>query len=256
MIIRKIILFIIAVHFFYPLSLNAAERIDTIALPNEEKQCRFNAKQLILPGTLIAIGASSLFFEPMKDLEHSVQNNIADLKGNDNNRKIDDYLRFAPTAINFALHFAGVKSPYNTRDQLLLTATSFTSVYILTQGLKHVINRTRPDGSDNHSFPSGHVATAFLGAEQLRINYGTWWGLAGYTIATVTAFLRLYNNRHWLGDVISAAGIGILSTRIGYWLLPLEKKLLGLDKNDTKLLALPTYSHQDNSYGIAFTLFL
>jgi membrane-associated phospholipid phosphatase len=129
-------------------------------------------------------------------------------------------------------------------------------MYALTQGLKHTVDKTRPDGSDNHSFRSGHVATAFLSAEQLRMNYGTWWGVAGYTFATGTAFLRLYNNRHWLGDVIGAAGIGILSARIGYWLLPLEKRLLKLDSNEnnSSLVAVPTVDTYNKTYGLAMAI--
>ena len=36
----------------------------------------------------------------------------------------------------------------------------------------------------------------------------------------------MYNNRHWLTDVAAGAGIGILSTKIAYWLYPfLNSKL-------------------------------
>ena len=49
------------------------------------------------------------------------------------------------------------------------------------------------------------------------------------TIACGVAFLRLYNERHWCNDILVGAGIGILSARIGYWLLPYERKLLGLE---------------------------
>lgn len=254
--IGHIILYIIAFVLLFPFKSQATEKADTL---NEQKainNCKFNAKHLILPGALIAAGASSLFFSPMEDLDHSIQKDFQELRRNHHSIELDEYLRFLPIATNYALHFTGVKSGYNTRDQLLLTATSFATMYALTQGLKHTINKERPDGSDNHSFPSGHVATVFLGAEQLRMNYGTCWGLAGYTIATGTAFLRLYNNRHWFSDVIGAAGIGILSARLGYWLLPWEKKLLGLDKNtsSTSFVAIPTYDTYSNSYGFSLAL--
>jgi membrane-associated phospholipid phosphatase len=39
-----------------------------------------------------------------------------------------------------------------------------------------------------------------------------------YAVATGTGILRMYNNKHWLGDVAAGAGIGILSTTLSYWL--------------------------------------
>ena len=236
--------------------LQAAEKSDSIAQQRAINNTQFKPKQLILPAALIAVGASSLFLSPMEELDHSLNRSFQELRGKNNRIQLDEYLRFAPLAANYVLHFSGVKSGYNTRDQLLLTATSYAAMYALTQGLKHTVDKTRPDGSDNHSFPSGHVATAFLSAEQLRMNYGTWWGMAGYTFATGTAFLRLYNNRHWLGDVIGAAGIGILSARIGYWLLPLEKRLLKHDSNEnnSSLVAVPTVDTYNKTYGLAMAI--
>lgn len=244
---------VIATILVFSPALQAREKNDTLKVQNNN---RFKAKDLLVPGALIAVGASSLFFSPMEDLDHSLQKDMVDLRGNQHRIGIDEYLRFAPTAANFILHFSGVKSGYDTRDRLLLSATSFASMYLLTQGLKHTIHRTRPDNSDDHSFPSGHVATAFLGAESLRMNYGTWWGVAGYTVASGIAFLRMYNNRHWFGDVVAAAGIGILSARIGYWLLPWEKRLLGIDNQSsgTTVMALPTVDAHNRSYGIALAL--
>lgn len=250
---RHLFLLVISVVLIFSPIMRASEINDSIIV---QSKCRFDAKQLIVPGALFAVGATSLFAPTMKDLDISINHAFNDLRGQNHSISLDEYLRFAPIVTNYALHFSGVHSGFDTKDQLLLTATSFISMYALTQGLKHAIHKTRPDGSDSHSFPSGHVATAFLGAEQLRTNYGAWWGLAGYSMATGTAFLRLYNNRHWLGDVIGAAGIGILSARIGYWLLPWEKKLLGLDRHTsgTSFIALPTYDNFHQSYGIALAL--
>lgn len=80
---------------------------------------------------------------------------------------------------------------------------------------------TRPDGSSRTSFPSGHTATAFMTATMLRHEYGhlsPWIGIGGYTVATGTGLMRMANNKHWLSDVLTGAGIGILSTEVGYYL--------------------------------------
>lgn len=248
----KVVLILILSILFSPVA-KAGEKVDSISL---NSQYSFKAKQLILPGCLILTGASSFFFNPMKGLETSVQHAMSDLRGSHNSVSIDEYLRFAPTATNFILHFSGAKCNYDIKETLLAEATSFITMYALTQGLKYATHKIRPDGSDSHSFPSGHVATVFCGAESLRTNCGNWWGLAGYAMATGVAFCRLYNNRHWLGDVIGAAGVGILSARIGYWLVPWEKKILRLDKKktDTSFAALPTYDTQHNAPGLAFAL--
>lgn len=93
-----------------------------------------------------------------------------------------------------------------------------------------------------------------MGAELVRMEYkdsSPLYGIGAYTIACGVAFLRLYNERHWCNDVLAGAGIGILSARIGYWLLPFEKKLFGLDKKKSRvnLAASPYYNHFSKEYG-------
>lgn len=253
-IIRRItILIILAIICFSP-SIQAGERSDTLVVDTPNK---FQAKQLIIPSALIAMGISSFFIEPMRDFDYSLQRDMLDLRGNHHRIKLDEYLRFVPTAMNVSLYLIEKDHNYCLRDKLLIKATSLASMYVLTQGLKHTINRYRPDGSDNHSFPSGHVATVFLGAETLRINHGNWWGVAGYSAATATAFLRMYNNRHWFSDVVTAAGIGILSAHIGYWLLPWEKRILGLDNrtsDNAAFMAVPTFDAGNIAPGVSLVL--
>ena len=36
--------------------------------------------------------------------------------------------------------------------------------------------------------------------------------------AAATGYLRLYNNHHWLGDVLAGAAIGMASTKFIYWM--------------------------------------
>ncbi len=256
MMINRYILLIIVVLISHSPAVKSMEINDTVYAAN---QCNFKAKDLILPGALIAVGATGLLFTPMEDLNHSIQKDMVNLRGNHHRINLDEYLRYAPTALNITLSIIKNDSKYSITDRILIKATSIGTMYALTQGLKHTINKMRPDGSDNHSFPSGHTASVFLGAESLRMNHGNWWGVAGYTAATATAFLRLYNNRHWLGDVISGAGIGIISARIGYWLLPLEKRILGLDdkkKNKASMVVVPSFDVQSNSYGMTMTVLL
>ena len=39
---------------------------------------------------------------------------------------------------------------------------------------------------------------------------------SGYAIAAFVAGSRLYNNRHWVADVVAGAGFGILSVELSY----------------------------------------
>jgi membrane-associated phospholipid phosphatase len=91
----------------------------------------------------------------------------------------------------------------------------------------------RPDGSSNNSFPSGHTANAFMGAEFLYQEYkdvSPWYGIAGYVVATGTGLFRMYNNRHWFSDVVAGAGFGILSTKVAYWIYPWMKEKIFKEK--------------------------
>lgn len=76
-------------------------------------------------------------------------------------------------------------------------------------------------------FRQDNTATAFMGAELLRREYwnvSPWIGIAGYAVAAGTGFFRIYNNRHWLTDVLAGAGVGILSVQAAYWLYPAISK--------------------------------
>jgi membrane-associated phospholipid phosphatase len=103
--------------------------------------------------------------------------------------------------------------------------------------LKRIVNRERPNGSNRRSFPSGHTATAFIAAEFLHQEFGhlsPWISIAGYTTASATAYLRLYNNEHWLGDVLAGAAIGMASTKLVYWI---NKSLASRPKDKKQLVA-------------------
>lgn len=57
-----------------------------------------------------------------------------------------------------------------------------------------------------------------------------WIGVGAYSMATVTGLMRMANNKHWLSDVLTGAGIGILSTEIGYYLADLIFKEKGITR--------------------------
>lgn len=99
--------------------------------------------------------------------------------------------------------------------------------------LKQTTNVERPDGSNKHSFPSGHTATAFMTATMFTKEYGhksPWVGVGAYSVATATGLMRMANNKHWLSDVLTGAGIGILSTEVGYYFADLIFREKGINR--------------------------
>lgn len=239
----------------------AATELDSLEITPQESNISFqadtlcesfNPKQLIVPGIFMVSGLVGAI-DYNNGLNRSVNDAFTDLSDG-KTCKIDDYLRFLPSASHLVLGSIGVKSKHNFKERFLISATSHAAMLILGYGSKFVIKEQRPDLSNNHSFPSGHVALAFTGAELMRQEYGTVYGIAGYAVATSVAFLRLYNNRHWFNDVLMGAGIGILSARIGYWLLPFERKLFKINNqaNNTSSVAItPTYDVRYKTLGVS-----
>lgn len=227
---------------------------DSLALnlstPAVDESTKFSAKQLIAPAALIALGTIGAL-----DVHNGVNKGVADwFDDSSKPTHADDYLRFAPSILYLGLgSIPGVPCRHNFRDRFLVAATSHLAMAAMGYGLKLCVTEQRPDGSGNHSFPSGHTAFAFTGAELMRIECGNGCGAAGYAIATTVAIMRLYNQKHWLHDVLMGAGIGVLSAHIGYWLLPFEKKLLKISDKPTKpvVAALPTYDWQSRAPGVA-----
>lgn len=134
--------------------------------------------------------------------------------------EVDNYIQYLPLAAQLTMGLSGVKGRSKNRWQLLATdAMAAAMMATMVNGLKHGVNRTRPNGGHG-SFPSGHTATAFMGATLLAHEYGhksIWFPIAGYSVATTTGVLRILNNRHYASDVLVGAAIGIASAELAYW---------------------------------------
>ncbi len=146
---------------------------------------------------------------------------------------LDNYMQYTPGIVMLGLKAAGVKGRSSWGRMLVSDALAGLIMGGVVNTLKRTTNVTRPDGSDNHSFPSGHTATAFMTATMLTKEYGhisPWIGIGAYATATATGVFRVANNKHWLSDVLTGAGVGLLSTEMGYWLGDLIFKDKGLRK--------------------------
>ena len=149
---------------------------------------------------------------------------------------IDDYTQFFGPAMVVGLKLGGYEGRSDWPRLLASAGMSYAFMAAFVNGIKYTAKEMRPDGSTANSWPSGHTATAFVGASLLHKEYGLtrspWWSVAGYGVATATGVMRVLNNRHWISDVMSGAGIGILSTELGYALCDIMFRQKGLLRND------------------------
>ena len=176
--------------------------------------------------TAAPMGAQSAW---SNGLDCGINSAVSPLREAHGRTGIDNWLQYVPAAaylVSGAFRNGG--GEHGFAERLVSLATSAASEAILVNGLKYTCCRLRPDGVTANSFPSGHTATVFMGAEQIRLEYGGWAGAGAYALATGVGLLRVYNGYHWFTDVLAGAAVGIASANIARWLLPAECKLLGI----------------------------
>ena len=83
---------------------------------------------------------------------------------------------------------------------------------VLTQGIKYVADRTRPNGG-SHSFPSGHTSATFATADVLEQRFGWKVGLFAYAGGVYVSLARITEREHYPSDVVFGAALGIASAR-------------------------------------------
>ena len=136
--------------------------------------------------------------------------------------KLGDNLQIALPVSAFASTFIW-KDNQKAQSQFIKTmGTSF----IVTHGLKILINKERPNGGD-YSFPSGHTSAAFTGAAFIEKRYGYKVGVPAYLLASFVGWSRVNANKHDYWDVLGGIIIGYGSAYI--FAKPINKKVeLGL----------------------------
>ena len=104
--------------------------------------------------------------------------------------------------------------------------------FIFTETFKQTFGRARPYmelgafyskpfpilNDKYKAMPSGHTSVAFAIFTPFAENYSRWF----YCIPVAVAFGRVYQNKHWVSDVIAGGSIGFLS---GYFFLHGRKQI-------------------------------
>ncbi|MDA8090996.1 MAG: phosphatase PAP2 family protein [Nitrospiraceae bacterium] len=112
---------------------------------------------------------------------------------------------------------------------------SYGTAVAATLALKYTVKEERPNGENNHSFPSLHASSSFAAAGYLQRRYGWVYGLPAYAVSTYVCWSRIDAREHHFVDVLTGAAIGFGASRIftkpykGINVSPLaDKNLYGL----------------------------
>jgi len=138
---------------------------------------------------------------------------------------IDDYIALAPAAGVYIYDWCGIRAENSFFDRVKYMAAANLASQAVVQGLKYTTDKLRPDGEDRLSFPSNHTNIAFTNAMILWHEYRRTSSLAaysGFVLAAGTGALRMMHDKHWTGDVLAGAGVGMLCANLVYRFRPLE----------------------------------
>ena len=135
---------------------------------------------------------------------------------------VDSLLEWMPTGLALASALVRKKRDTVLREALVyFVSLGLQKAVVLS--LKRLTHHVRPNFSfKKNSFPSGHAATAFMGAAALALELEDkplLAAFAGYAPALGVCALRMYKNKHWLSDVLSGAVVGFASVKLATLLI-------------------------------------
>lgn len=235
----------------------SSERFSTVSPGEaERKKRRPTITRFIVPTLCLAYGTAARFNEsPIRCFDKHIAGQVN--KHIDRHYGIDNSLQIIPAAVAWGLDFVpGVEARHNFRDRTLILATSYSLMFALVYTTKGLTGVERPrQWGEYNAFPSGHTAVAFTGAHILYKeyrDYSPWIGIGGYAVAAVVGALRVINNAHWVSDVITGAGVGILSAEVGYLMLPVWHRLLGINGDGRQFAVTPQLGLHTTGLGIVY----
>jgi membrane-associated phospholipid phosphatase len=137
----------------------------------------------------------------------------------DNANNWSDWLSNGLVASALFTSFAQRDDAY---QPLITDVVAMGSGYALSAGIKRLADRTRPDGSNNLSFPSLHATSAFSAAQVTARNlstrkspYAGAMKVSLFTLASASAWARVEAAQHYPSDVLTGAAIGNFFVAIG-----------------------------------------
>jgi membrane-associated phospholipid phosphatase len=132
--------------------------------------------------------------------------------------RADDGWTRAGDVLLYALPLTAATATYslddpNGRNQLV---SAYGVTLTISAVLTGLVDRERPDGSDDRSFPSISAASAFTSAAFLQRRYGWDVGLPAYLAASYAGWSRVYSDQNHVSDVLAGAA---LAWGVNRWLV-------------------------------------
>lgn len=249
---RKTAIFLFLAFAFISTTIQAQVQDSSLEVSNDRYEYPLKIKDVIIPAALITYGVVGLDNPNLKRWNTGIRSEV--LEHIHNKFHADDYLQYVPGLAVYILDDAGLRAKHSFWDRTAILAGSFFIQLAAVQTLKYTTSVMRPDSSARNSFPSGHTALAFSGAEFLWQEYkdhSVWIGVSGYVVAGTIGFSRIINNKHWITDVFAGAGIGILSTKNSYFAYERIKRRASR-RSQTVTFILPYVNH--NSQGFTLSM--
>lgn len=223
---------------------------------------QFDGNDFILTGIILGATAFSLTFD------NPVRNSVERIQS----PALNKFTRWGENfgngryvlALGGALYIGGhIIADKELRKTGLMLTEAIVLNGIVTTGLKVITGRSRPFRNNGNtdidffemefedvenSLPSGHTSTAFAVATVLseRID-NIYASVALYSMAGLTAFQRIYADKHWLSDTILGAAIG---TVIGLKVVKLNSE--AADNSSLNFNVAPVII--SNGYGVGLVL--
>jgi len=205
--------------------------------------------KLAIPAVLILSGVLLNGSQTEKNWQANIRNRV----GNDYHNGADDYIQYVPYVQIYLGDIVGLEAKNHWFDQTKNIFIGGLATLVITHSLKRGVGKERPDGSSNHSFSSGHTATAFLGGTILYHEFkesNMLYASSGYLFSASAGGLRVINNRHWVSDVLAGAGIGILVGNLIYHIEPLKN--FNPFKKTKNLTFSPMIDHEGFTFMASF----
>ncbi len=113
----------------------------------------------------------------------------------------------------YSLMAAAIGVPLVKGDEqgALQAGGSIGATLLMTEGMKEAFPKTRPDGSDRKSFPSGHTSRSFAAAATLYNRQGRTIGIPAFVVAGFVGLARVEGNKHFWSDVAAGAALGTIT---------------------------------------------
>ncbi len=136
----------------------------------------------------------------------------------------------------------------------LFTVTAGLATQIVATAFKEGFHRMRPNENEgpyrffepgNKSFFSGHSSAAFSLATVIAMTFKEkkWVPYVAYGLATITAYARMHDHKHWASDVLAGAIMGTLITRATI-------RMINRDSSEGGLMVYPSFNPANGDFMI------